>query len=172
MPLLTLVQNLTSWATRPGCRPANLWTDALTHSCEMQAIMSQIFEVNVSMSTYITSGNFRTTSDFWIGNVPFKILCGRPWKVQNKINIEEQNNGTWLLHRAVTGEAVWEVCAVPAQNTYEDGINSHLFGHHHHHHHHCHHHHPFTMQRLIRSPLWKTTKFTLTPDVSIRLGPE
>ena len=108
-----------------------------------------------NLQTAITSGNFKTTSDFWVGNIPFKILCGCPWQVQNKINIEEQNDGTWLSHRAVTGEAVWEVYAVPAQNPVEDGINSHLFGHHHHHHchnHHCHHHHPFHHAETHQKP--------------------
>ena len=98
----------------------------------------------------LMSGNFKTTSDFWVGNVPFEILCRRPWQVQNKINIEERNNGTWLSHRAVTGEAVWEVCAVPAQNPTNDGMNSHLFGHHHHPH--RHHHHPFHHAETRQKP--------------------
>ena len=98
----------------------------------------------------IMSGNFKTTSDFWVGNVPLEILCGQPWQVQNKINIEERNDGTWLSHRAVSGEAVWEVCAVPAQNPTDDGMNSHLFGHHHHPH--CHHHHPFHHAETRQKP--------------------
>ena len=90
----------------------------------------------------LASGNNKSTSDFWVGNVPFEILCGWPWQVRknwNKVNIEEHNNGTWLSHRSGPGEAVWEVCAVPAQNSIEDGTNSHLFGHHRHHHHPFHH---------------------------------
>ena len=46
----------------------------------------------------LMSGNFKTTSNFWVGNIPFEILCGHPWQVRNKINIEEQNDGTWLSH--------------------------------------------------------------------------
>ena len=92
----------------------------------------------------------KTTSNFWVGNVPFKILCGWPWQVRNKIDIKERNDGTWLSHRAVSGEAVWEVCAVPAQNPTDDSMNSHLFGHHHHPH--CHHHHPFPHAETREKP--------------------
>ena len=68
---------------------STLMQDASNHLTDLKG---QCFDVELS------TGNFVTTSDFWVGKVPFEVLCGQPWQQKNKVNIEEQNNGTWLVH--------------------------------------------------------------------------
>jgi len=65
----------------------------------------------------LTSGNLVTTSNFWVGNVPFPLLCGRPWQRRNKVNVEERETGTWLVHRDNFDSKLWEICAVPSKCT-------------------------------------------------------
>src|SRR6266481_2343248 len=81
----------------------------------------------------LMAGNFITTSDFWIGDVPFQILCGQPWQRRNKVNIEERNNGTWLVHQKISGDKLWELCAIPAHRhadhvDHADHCDNHFFG--------------------------------------------
>ena len=54
--------------SKPMDRHVNtLMRDGSNHVTNLRG---KCFNVN------LTSGNFKTTSDFWVGNVPFKILCG------------------------------------------------------------------------------------------------
>src|SRR5467141_3148541 len=65
----------------------------------------------------LKSGNLVTTSNFWVGNVPFPLLCGRPWQRRNKVNVEERDTGTWLVHRDNFDSKLWEICAVPSKRS-------------------------------------------------------
>jgi len=65
----------------------------------------------------LTAGNLVTTSNFWVGDVPFPLLCGRPWQRRNKVNVEERNTGTWLVHRDHFDTKLWELCAVPSKQS-------------------------------------------------------
>jgi len=57
------------------------------------------------------------TPNFWVGNVPFTLLCGQPWQCQNKVNVEEFKTGTWLVHYDNFDSKLWEMCAVPSKHT-------------------------------------------------------
>ena len=80
------------------------------------------------LQCWIISRQLVMTSDFWVGSIPFDLLCGWPWQWKNKVNIEEQNNGTWLVHKSSSRDKLWELCAVPA-HCYKDWVNSHFFCH-------------------------------------------
>lgn len=48
----------------------------------------------------LMSGKFSTVGNFYVGDrVPFDLLLGRPWQHGNKGNIEEQEDGTFLVFR-------------------------------------------------------------------------
>ena len=105
-------------------RTNTLMRDASNH---LMNLKGRCFDVE------LMAGNFVMTSDFWVGDVPFQILCGRPWQRRNKVNIEEWNNGTWLVHRNISGDKLWELCAVPAHRhadhvDHADHCDNHFFG--------------------------------------------
>jgi len=50
--------------------------------------------------------NLVMTSNFWVGNVPFPLLCGRPWQVETS-QCRRRKTGTWLVHRDNFDSKLW-----------------------------------------------------------------
>ncbi|KAJ8488790.1 hypothetical protein ONZ45_g13826 [Pleurotus djamor] len=48
----------------------------------------------------LTCGSLTTHANIFLGvDVPFQLLLGRPWQRANRVSIEEQNEGTYLVFR-------------------------------------------------------------------------
>ncbi|KAG5220514.1 hypothetical protein IMY05_C4577000200 [Salix suchowensis] len=46
----------------------------------------------------LRNGDIETFADFYIGEgVPFQVLLGRPWQVENKVSIEQRDTGAYLV---------------------------------------------------------------------------
>jgi hypothetical protein len=69
----------------------------------------------------INIGDIQTIArDCWVSdNLPFKFLLGRKWQRENRIGIDERDDGTWLIFRDPRTGAKYELNAQPATNIQE-----------------------------------------------------
>ena len=64
----------------------------------------------------LSCGSVRTYANCYVGeNLPFELLLGRPWQRDNRINIEERSDGTYLIFRSAENEdSQFEMLAAPS----------------------------------------------------------